>query len=330
MEIRKVFHAGERAFQESLGLADRMAEIGGQVIRPFMPEQHREFFEGLAYLFVGALDAAGRPWASVVIGETGFIRSETDAKLAIRGMPSGLEELGLQMSAGDQIGILGLDLTNRRRNRVNGTIEETGPGSFGVAVAQSFGNCPKYIQTRAVRARISESSQRTGSANSVERFEAFQGETADMIRRNDCFFIASAFREADRMSEGDSASDTWHDATGIGVDVSHRGGRPGFITIENKTTISFDDYPGNMFFNTLGNLLLNPTAGFLFIDFASGDLYLCNGTVTIHNYAAADIKSLGRGKILRKVSFELTEGYRIPGNGAMQWPVLEYSPALPE
>ncbi|MBC7172908.1 MAG: flavin-nucleotide-binding protein, partial [Polyangiaceae bacterium] len=65
---RSPFHEGERAIQERLGVRDRMESIGSRVIRDFMPDQHRELFVKLPFLLVGALDGAGRPWASMLVG----------------------------------------------------------------------------------------------------------------------------------------------------------------------------------------------------------------------------------------------------------------------
>ena len=58
------FHAGERAVQERVGVAARMAEFGPRVIRDFMPDQHREFFAQLPFVIAGTKDAAGQPWAA--------------------------------------------------------------------------------------------------------------------------------------------------------------------------------------------------------------------------------------------------------------------------
>ena len=64
------------------------------------------------------------------------------------------------------------------------------------------------------------------------------------------------------------------------VDVSHRGGQAGFVQVEgNRLTIP--DFAGNLHFNTLGNLLINPRAGLLFIDFNSGDLLHLSGRTEI-------------------------------------------------
>ena len=60
-----------------------------------------------------------------------------------------------------------------------------------------------------------------------------------------------------------------------GVDVSHRGGLPGFVQViddTDGTSLVIPDYQGNFFFNTLGNLLQWPLAGLLFVDPATGDM----------------------------------------------------------
>jgi hypothetical protein len=63
--------------------------------------------------------------------------------------------------------------------------------------------------------------------------------------------------------------------------VSHRGGRPGFIGLAGDGALVIPDYMGNRFFNTLGNLVVNPRAGLLFLDFARGDLLQITGRTEI-------------------------------------------------
>jgi hypothetical protein len=46
------------------------------------------------------------------------------------------------------LGILGIELPTRRRNRVNGPVVNIDRVGFSIAVEQSFGNCPQYIQRR--------------------------------------------------------------------------------------------------------------------------------------------------------------------------------------
>jgi hypothetical protein len=65
------------------------------------------------------------------------------------------------------------------------------------------------------------------------------------------------------------------------VDISHRGGPPGFVTLGSNGDLIVPDYRGNRYFNTLGNLLGDPRAALLFIDFERGDLLQLQGSVTI-------------------------------------------------
>lgn len=71
------WHAGEKAIQERVGVADRMEVHGQKVIRDYMPDQHREFYQQLPFIIVGAVDQQGRPWATLLEGAEGFITSPT-------------------------------------------------------------------------------------------------------------------------------------------------------------------------------------------------------------------------------------------------------------
>ncbi len=138
------FHADERAAQALAGrvLADNPA------IRPFMPDQHRTFFAGLSWLFLGAVDETGSPIATVLTGEPGFVRSPDATHLTIAAAPGPDDPAAAALAVGAQVGLLGIDLATRRRNRANGTVVDREGGGLTVAIEESFGNCPKYIQRR--------------------------------------------------------------------------------------------------------------------------------------------------------------------------------------
>src|SRR5580765_1899159 len=70
--IEVPWHDGERIAQRRAGTAERMEEIGPKVVRDFMPDQHRQFFEQLPFVVVGSRDQEQRPWASIVAGLRGF------------------------------------------------------------------------------------------------------------------------------------------------------------------------------------------------------------------------------------------------------------------
>jgi len=239
------FHPGERQIQSRLGLRDKLEEIGQRVIHDHMPEQHREFFALLPWLLVGSRDADGQPQASLLWGTPGFAHSPHPQCLRIDALPEADDPLTANLRTGASLGLLGLELPTRRRNRMNGPVEALDDGGFAVAVRQSFGNCPKYIQVRSWQAQA-----RQGGA--LEQGTGLDQRWLRLVEDSDTLFIASRHAED--------------------IDISHRGGRPGFVRLGRDGRLWLPDYRGNFMFNTLGNLLLEPRCALLWIDFASGDL----------------------------------------------------------
>jgi predicted pyridoxine 5'-phosphate oxidase superfamily flavin-nucleotide-binding protein len=70
------------------------------------------------------------------------------------------------------------------------------------------------------------------------------------IERLDMFFLATA------------------DAEGR-PQCSYKGGDPGFVRVLDESTVAFPNYDGNGMYLSMGNLLVNPQVGMLFIDFVS-------------------------------------------------------------
>lgn len=255
------FHEGELALQHGAGSMARLAEIGPRVIRDYMPEQHREFFAQLCFLVAGSVDAAGQPWATVLAGPPGFAHSPDPRHLAVRARPLPHDPLADVLGDAQAIGwpaaLLGIEPHTRRRNRLNGQLASAGPGGFVVRAQQSFGNCPKYIQ-----ARKPEYLAGHVAGAGAHRQQGLDARAIRLIEDADTFFIASAHP----LAAGGGSQ------RAFGVDVSHRGGKPGFVRIEPPGTLTVPDFTGNFFFNTLGNVSLNPRCGLLFIDFDHGDL----------------------------------------------------------
>jgi hypothetical protein len=241
------YHAGEREVQMRAGVRERAEALGRKMIRPFMPDQHRQFFEQLPFVLVGSVDREGKVWASALAGRV-FTPDERTVRVHVRLH----EDDPLWLEPGRALGMLGIELPTRRRNRVNGRVVSVDASGFTLHVEQSFGNCPMYINARTPRSvQPREGASERVGALLPERLEAW-------IRASDTAFIASA---ADR--NGDE-----------GVDVSHRGGNPGFVRVERvdgATVLTMPDFSGNNSFNTLGNIVRYPHAGLSFPDFASGD-----------------------------------------------------------
>lgn len=297
------YHAGECEIQERVGSRERAEAVGRGSIRPFMPDQHRTFFTQLPTFFVGSSDARGRVWASVLVGRPGFLQSPDPKRLDVHARPLAGDPLEMNLRDGAVVGALGLEFHTRRRNRLNGKVELTDDG-FAIHVDQSFGNCPQYIQARAFHFRDAH-------AALPQSVAALEGAARAIVERADTFFVASQ-----HLGE---ASDRRN-----GVDVSHRGGRPGFVRVTGARELMWPDYRGNFMFNTLGNIAADPRAGLLFVDFESGDVLQLTGRAQIvwdwdrNDPAWRDAQRL--------VSFELDEGVYLRDAVALSWDFLSQAP----
>jgi uncharacterized protein len=256
------FHAGELAIQRELGVAERMDAFARKVVRDHMPDQHRAFFAQLPFLVAASVDRQGYPAVTLLAGNPGFAHSPDARLLRIERMPDPSDPVREGWRPGEPVGLLGIELHTRRRNRLNGTLVRDDDGGFGVAVGQSFGNCPQYIHARNM-AFVGDPAQ--AWHGEVESGQALDASARRTILGADTFFVGSHVDHGERGVRS--------------VDASHRGGKPGFVMVRGNR-LSIPDFAGNHHFNTLGNFVLNPRAGLVFVDFASGDmLHLCGDVV---------------------------------------------------
>nr|WP_314529880.1 pyridoxamine 5'-phosphate oxidase family protein [uncultured Pseudomonas sp.] len=294
------WHAGERQIQEAVGVADRMAVVGPKVIRDHLPEQHRDFYPLLPYLILGAVDEQGLPWATMIEGAPGFAHSPDPQTLQIDSLPSATDPARNALREGAAVGLLGIDLNTRRRNRMNGRVGALDHDGFSVDVVHTFGNCPKYIQLRPVDGIARKPS------TVIERFNDLDVAAQTLIRNADTLFVAS-YVEVDGQRS---------------VDVSHRGGNTGFVRVEGNV-LTIPDFAGNLFFATLGNLQANPVAGLLFIDFASGDVLQVAGRTTLI-LDGPQVALFEGAQRLWTVTVE--QVVRRPAALALRWQFAEFSP----
>jgi len=73
-------------------------------------------------------------------------------------------------------------------------------------------------------------------------------------------------------------------------DVSYKGGLPGFVRVVSEDTLAFPCYDGNGMFKSMGNMLVNPKVGLLFIDFEGQNRMRVQGTASL----SADDELMGR------------------------------------
>ena len=257
------WHAGEIALQETVRVVERMDELGRRILRDHLIEQHRTFYPQLPFVALGAVDDRGDVWATIRDGKPGFLHSPDVHHLGVgvgRDVGDPADE---GMDEGDAVGLLGIELQTRRRNRLNGTIDRRREGGFDLAVGQSYGNCPQYIRLRDFTF-VRDPGQPGGET--PEWSDRLSDETREIVQKADTFFVASY---VDR--EGDERQ----------VDVSHRGGKTGFVRVDQDGALTIPDFAGNMFFNTLGNILVNGKAGLVFVGFDGGDLLQMTGDAEV-------------------------------------------------
>jgi predicted pyridoxine 5'-phosphate oxidase superfamily flavin-nucleotide-binding protein len=116
--------------------------------------------------------------------------------------------------------------------------------SIVVTTREVYSNCPQYIRPR----RFAPTSLREASP--------------DLIASADTFFLATSHPEH-------------------GADASHRGGA---VRVESPTRLSWPDHPGNNMFNSLGNLLVNPRCGLLFVDFERAAALQLRGRAVVEGH----------------------------------------------
>ncbi|MFT4845197.1 MAG: ferredoxin-NADP reductase [Marinobacter psychrophilus] len=300
------FHRGERAIQQQLGVREQMERFGSRVIRDHMPTQHQEFYQQLPFIFVGHADAQGWPWASILFNEPGFIQAPDNKTLILNAQPVAGDPLADTLITGTPLGLLGIELTTRRRNRLAAHIIESTDAQITLQIDQAFGNCPQYIQRREL-VRVEE---KVLPASTIKTFNKLDACARALIATSDTFFVASYLSN----NSGDASE---------GADVSHRGGRPGFIRIDSDSTLTIPDYLGNNHFNTLGNFAENARAGLLFVDFEQGHLLMLTGTVEILWDAPDRAYFEGAERLWQ---FHIDHGRWLEQSLPLRWTLDEYSP----
>ncbi|WP_397448819.1 pyridoxamine 5'-phosphate oxidase family protein [Pseudomonas sp. NA-150] len=257
------WHAGELAIQQSVGVVEQMHGVGLRNVRDHLIEQHQQFYPLLPFVALATVDQAGDVWATLRTGEPGFASAIDAGHLQLQVTPDSADPAEDGLQHGEAIGLLGIDLMTRRRNRLNGTIVRDQASALQIAVSESFGNCPRYIELQQFS--FSRPAQSLTS-HPVQWLDQLDDAARALIAGASTFFVGSYVALDDGSRK---------------VDASHRGGKPGFVRLNDDGSMTIPDFSGNLFFNTLGNLLANPKAGLVFIDFVSGELLQMTGDAEV-------------------------------------------------
>ncbi|MBF6057499.1 pyridoxamine 5'-phosphate oxidase family protein [Thiomicrorhabdus sp. HH1] len=278
-----------------------------RVIQRFIPEAAMYFISQQTMAVVSSRDAEGNVWASMLFGSPGFLNAETERQLRLDHIlcfTATGDPVWQNLKQDPEIGILLIELSSRRRLRINGRVRQDS-NSYLIEVDRFYPNCPKYIQTRNLTVTGNIMNTRETNTASGERLTP---EQCKQLSRADTFFVASAHPKA-------------------GCDASHRGGHPGFIEVLNAQRLRIPEYAGNGMFNTLGNFESYPYAGLVFPDFENNRILQLTGQVEVlwHEYAKGE-KEFSQ-PYYWEFKLESWQESVIPIE--LKWEFLEYSPFLP-
>jgi len=190
-----MYHEGELEVQRQAGVAEEATRVG-RIIGGTIPPAAARFIEARKLLIASTVDADGRVWASPLFGSI-HVDDERTLRIAC----------STDTPVCGHIGLLAIDLTTRRRMRVNGIAKRDG-NDLVVTTEEVYSNCPQYIHPRPARPDTSSP-------------EAW-------VRTSDTFFLATAHPQR-------------------GADASHRGGDPGFVTFDGARVVFPDYSGNNMF-----------------------------------------------------------------------------------
>ncbi|ANE48189.1 hypothetical protein SY83_19955 [Paenibacillus swuensis] len=299
--MKNIYHIGERTVQARAGEV-QFAEQNAKIISDRFSKGIATFFKSQTFAVLASKDNAGRVWTTFLVGEPGFIEVVDESMLRIETVIPNEDPIRIGEALIQNAGLIVIDTNIRVRIRVNGNIRRQG-GSLLLNADQVYGNCPKYIQQRTMLAsegygrRIVDSNRGVSLTIRQQRW----------INEADTFYIGT--------TSPDGA-----------MDASHRGGNPGFVLVQDEKTLLFPDYAGNSMFNTLGNLLIEPSAGLLFLNYSNASSLHVSGEAEIVWDEKELIRFRGANRCVR---FSIKETLELFEVGGMRWSEADMSPFNP-
>jgi ferredoxin-NADP reductase len=308
MNEQALFHQGELAVQVIANEAD-IAQRNGVVVSEHIIKGAIPFISQQFMTAISSTDKNNQIWTSILFGEPGFIQATDDQHILINSQQTihqASDPLWHNIKHNTQVGLLMIELSTRRRFRVNGHIASLGNGKFEVTVAQAYPNCPKYIQRRQPTLAKDTLSYKTPAPETGEHLTSKQ---IELIENADSFFVGSGVNKHHN-------------------DASYRGGNPGFIKVENQHQLLIPDYKGNSMFNTLGNFHSNPNAGIVLVDFEKNTILQLTGTAKVL-WDQQDEKN-DTGGTKRYWHFNISRWQETTLPASLHWTFFDYSPHNPK
>jgi hypothetical protein len=255
------YHAGELAVQaragrtvDAAGMRKGIVDRAGKV-----PAYRLGLINAQRCAFVATVDADGQPHASLLEGSVSITLPPLEAGggfVCPQFLQNTTAASPSQSSGETPCAVIAIDFDSRMRFRTQGVLATAAAAPSGgggsvleLQTVEAFPNCSAFIPRLRVAEPLpqypSESETTPLTFSALETTHLTQ-EHAELVRGACSFFVAS--------SDG-----------GARADISHRGGRPGFVRAELdsnsnwnsdsvRSTLRWPDFPGNGSFMTLGNI----------------------------------------------------------------------------
>lgn len=307
MNIEHPYHEGELLVQKRVGVLAEGVQ-NARVIQDSIIKGALRFLNQLPMAVLGSVDPEENVWASVLAGSPSFLDPKDDRTVHVDLTKVNQNEedpFWNNIQNDSRVGMLAIDLATRRRLRINGRMTYESENQLALHVEESYPNCPKYIQRRHV---VVGESQNGKTLMKPMRGNLLGPAQTAIIDQADTVFVASVH-------------------SGRGVDASHRGGAPGFVSIVDEHTLRIPDYPGNSMFNTFGNFTVDPRGGLIVIDFSTNRTLQLTGTAKIvHDVPGSEEVT---GGTRRFWDFEVDQWLETNLSPRVSWEFLDASPFNP-
>ncbi|KAF9076764.1 hypothetical protein BDP27DRAFT_1283537 [Rhodocollybia butyracea] len=288
------WHPGEKTIHAKMNFLgdpsiDRMYTVIGDELDAF----HAEFHAQCHFLPVTTLDVDGRPWSSILAPRDGqpgssFIRYISGSTLRVTAEVWDGEPILRTGKKNMLIAGIGIDFSTRMRNKVAGFTpryrhtEGDRVVELDMAVNETVGNCPKYINLRRLSPYPHTHPKIAAENLHLSPDERLPDELVNFILDSDTAFFGSTYialdKDADRFPSH--------------LGMNQRGGRRGFIRVSKKDgrTLAMPDYSGNRILTSLGNVEATPLASLTFVNFETGAILYLTGEAT--NYVGEEAKQI--------------------------------------
>jgi predicted pyridoxine 5'-phosphate oxidase superfamily flavin-nucleotide-binding protein len=303
------FHSGELAVQQRAG-ETAYAQRNSAIVTPVVVGAARGFLKHQNMVVLASRGEQQEMWASLVFGRPGFVGADGGKVFDVdlnQALADPRDPLWSNLDREGRLGSLIIDLSSRRRIRINGPAHIDADGHLRIDVEEAFPACPKYITRR-----------QTNLAGALP----LAGDGADLV---------SGSELTDRVLATVNSADALFIATqsaGPRYDVSHRGGAAGFVKVTGPRTLRWPEFQGNSMFMTLGNLELEPRSGVVIPDFARNRVVQMTGTAkSLWGQPDPHNESGGTRRFLE---FTVERWQELPLPANLKTEFLDYSPFNPE